>query len=38
MIYVYCFSVEVYNGSFDAVVVLYHCWLGGRKGIRPVKN
>jgi len=18
--------------------VLWHCWLGGRKGIRPVKN
>ena len=18
--------------------MLYHCWLGGRKGIRPVKN
>ena len=23
---------------FDSASMLWHCWLGGRKGIRPVKN
>jgi len=28
----------LYALSFQTPSVLWHCWLGGRKGIRPVKN
>jgi len=24
--------------AVDLPSVLWHCWLGGRKGVRPVKN
>jgi len=30
--------VNVYMRSIDLSSVLRRCWLGGRKGIRPVKN
>ena len=31
-----CLSVCLF--SFELLSVLWHCWLGGRKGIRPVKK
>ena len=33
-----CLSVFVYLWSYLWPSVLWHCWLGGRKGIRPVKK
>jgi len=35
-----CTSFNIYLQCFDAVIpsVLWRCWLGGRKGIRPVKK
>jgi len=30
-------TVDLTDRLFDSLSVLWHCWLGGRKGIRPVK-
>ena len=36
-IFIQCIYV-FFCGVKDLLSVLWHCWLGGRKGIRPVKN
>jgi len=32
------FTYLIIQYSVQLPSVLWHCWLGGRKGIRPVKN
>jgi len=34
---VICTSLQTDNNAITYSSVLWHCWLGGRKGIRPVK-
>jgi len=31
-------TVDIYRSYIGLPSVLWHCWLGGRKGIQPVKN
>ena len=37
-VYIYSFHFFVIYTAYVVPSVLWRCWLGGRKGIRPVKN